>query len=120
MPYIKPERRYQICESGKYIDMRKIENAGDLQYAIAELIHHFLLCSPGKFNYQKCNDVMGALNGANQEFYRVVVAPYEDAKISENGSVYCLDRYTNPVLEDNDWNVPDERGITLNMVKEGY
>jgi len=63
---------------------------------------------------------MGALNGANQEFYRVVVAPYEDAKISENGSVYCLDRYTNPVLEDNDWNVPDERGITLNMVKEGY
>jgi len=31
---------------------------------------------------------MGALAGAQQEFYREVVAVYEDYKLQENGSVY--------------------------------
>jgi hypothetical protein len=41
-----------------------------------------------KFNYQTCNDVMGALTGANMEFYRRFVADYEDTKIRDNGDVY--------------------------------
>jgi hypothetical protein len=33
------------------------------------------------------NDVMGAFTGAQAEFYRRDVAPYEDAKIQQNGDV---------------------------------
>ena len=38
-------------------------------------------------NYQNMNDCMGALVGAQQEFYRRVCAPYEDIKIQDNGDV---------------------------------
>jgi hypothetical protein len=34
------------------------------------------------------NDVVGALEGAKAEFQRIVVAPYEDKKMAENGDVY--------------------------------
>jgi len=39
-------------------------------------------------NYQNCNDIMGALAGAQMEFYREVVSKYEDKKIKQNGGVY--------------------------------
>jgi hypothetical protein len=39
-------------------------------------------------SYQAINDVLGALEGAKQEFYRRVVVPYEDQKILDNGDVY--------------------------------
>jgi hypothetical protein len=42
----------------------------------------------GPYNYQTLNDVMGALAGAQMEFYRKVVAPYENKKEIINGSVY--------------------------------
>ena len=45
-------------------------------------------CAQKGLNYQTCNDVMGALEGAKAEFYRRVVGPYEDQKIEENGDVY--------------------------------
>lgn len=39
------------------------------------------------FGYQAINDVLGAFEGAKQEFYRRFAAPYEDDKIMENGDV---------------------------------
>jgi len=33
-------------------------------------------------------DVLGALEGAKQEFYRRKVVQYEENKIAENGDVY--------------------------------
>ena len=51
----------------------------------------FRLCSntaDKHLRYKDLEEVMGALNGANQEFYRLVVAPYEDRKLVENGNVY--------------------------------
>ena len=39
------------------------------------------------YNYQTMNDIMGALAGAQIEFYRRKVAPYEDTKIKDNGDV---------------------------------
>lgn len=87
MPYINAERRDKLYD-GKYFKVDAIENAGDIQYAIAEIVDFYLRYGPGKFNYQKCNDVMGALAGAQQEFYARVVEPYEKLKIKENGGVY--------------------------------
>lgn len=61
-------------------------SGGELQWIIAELIHNFI--SEKGLNYQHCQDMMGALAGAQAEFYREVVAPYEDIKKLENGRVY--------------------------------
>ena len=61
------------------------ETAGELNYALTMLCKEYL----GKnFNYQKLNDVIGALEGCKLELYRRIVVPYEDKKIAENGDVY--------------------------------
>lgn len=89
MPYIKQFDRNGIVtttENGDpAIDIKEIDNAGELQYVIAVMIKDFMLRKGLK--YQNCNDVMGALTGAQLEFYRRTVAPYEDLKINENGDI---------------------------------
>jgi hypothetical protein len=85
MPYIAPEQRNRFA----YLDS-ELENlckydklsAGEMQYIIALMIKH-----SRPENYQDMNDVMGALAGAQMEFYRQTVAPYEDTKIKLNGEV---------------------------------
>ena len=79
MPYISEPGRY-VLDRGA--DPR---NAGEMQYVIAQLVKDYL---GDDYSYQDLNDVMGALAGAQMEFYRKVVAPYEDTKIDENGGVY--------------------------------
>lgn len=88
MPYIKQCDRDNIVDDTGYrvtIESNKITNAGELQYAIAVMIKSYL--ERKGLNYQNCNDIMGALAGAQMEFYRRTVAPYEDLKIKENGDI---------------------------------
>ena len=97
MPYISSERRRGINEIELRADGIKWipSNAGDLQYVIAEFIHNYI--SDKGLNYQHCNDMLGALSGAHSEFYRQVVAPYENQKIIENGDVYSqINEYPKP------------------------
>jgi hypothetical protein len=61
-------------------------NGGELQYVIALFVEKYIK-SKG-LRYQYCQDIMGALAGAQMEFYRKVVGPYEEQKIAENGGVY--------------------------------
>jgi hypothetical protein len=84
MPYIKQDDRDKIYEFGQ-IRHYNVNTAGELQYAIAVMIQDYL--ERKGLNYQHCNDIMGALAGAQMEFYRRTVAPYEDQKIKENGDV---------------------------------
>lgn len=89
MPYLKPNDRRNVCYhhgAVPMVDINRINSGGDLQYAIAEMIHSYL--SRKGLNYQHCQDMMGALAGAQMEFYRCVVGPYEQEKICENGRVY--------------------------------
>ena len=79
MPYIKKKHRDELF-------YREPQNAGELQYLMAEMFKDYMH-RQGK-RYQTLNDVMGALSGAQMEFYRKVVEPYEDKKISQNGGVY--------------------------------
>lgn len=96
MPYIEPELRKKFDS--------KIENilkellfhedviaVGEINYIITKLIHEFCVDFPG-LNYHLLNNIMGVLESAKQEFYRTVVAPYEDLKRKENGSVSELDK----------------------------
>ena len=76
-----------------YIDQAERERAlteprtpGELNFAITQLLVNYVLLK-GE-NYTHLNDCLGACEGAKQEFYRRVVAPYEDAKCSENGDVF--------------------------------
>jgi hypothetical protein len=89
MPYLRQEEKSVInnCFVGSFCP----ENAGQLQYAIAQMIDNYHL-KYGR-NYRNCNEIMGALNGANQEYYRRVVAPYEDTKIHSNGDCYSIGSY---------------------------
>jgi len=79
MPYIKPEDRF--IESGLLC-----RHAGDLNFVLTQACVEYL--SDHQLCYQTLNDIMGALEGAKQEFYRRVVVPYEEAKRAENGDVY--------------------------------
>lgn len=79
MPYIKQERKKDVLVNGA-------TNAGELNYLITYWINQYVLDHDKK--YQVFNDIMGAIEGSKAEFYRRVVAPYEDKKIEENGDVY--------------------------------
>lgn len=80
MPYVKEEQR-------KVLDDGHIANsAGELNYMLTMIIKRYWVNSPE--NYQAINDIIGALEGAKQEFYRRIVVPYEENKIKENGDVY--------------------------------
>jgi len=78
MPYVKEERRG--------LPIGFASEAGDLNYHLTMKCLEYLKVKGLK--YQTINDIVGALEGAKQEFYRRVAAPYEDTKIQENGDVY--------------------------------
>jgi hypothetical protein len=80
MPYITVDRREALTHGDA------LENAGELNYIFTTEILGYII-KHGK-SYQTFNDILGALEGAKQEFYRRVVAPYEDEKIKQNGDVY--------------------------------
>ena len=93
MPYIKSLERLALNEKRLYEITPA--NGGELQWIIAELIHAYI--SEKGLNYQHCQDMLGALAGAQAEFYREVVAPYEDIRKQENGRVYIdLESYSAP------------------------
>jgi len=85
MPYIPQKERADLQPIVDAIEANTPQNAGQLQYVIARIIKAM---APKR--YQAMNDVMGALTGAQAEFYRLIVAPYEDKKMNDNGSVYYV------------------------------
>jgi len=98
MPYIKGKDRINIDATlepiqdyilRKYAAGEKI-NAGELNYVLSSIIHGWVTASP-KICYAVMNEAMGALECAKLEFYRTVMAPYEDEKRTKNGSVSLLD-----------------------------
>jgi hypothetical protein len=63
-------------------------NAGLLNAHITALCKIYL--QQGSCNYERINTILGALEGAKLEFYRLVAAPYEDKKRKENGDAWKL------------------------------
>ncbi len=87
MPYIKKDKRPVIDKLvNPLIDQLKslpIEDQdGALNYAITKIIKNLY---PKK--YFHLNRALGVLSAIKFEFYRRVVAPYEDTKIKENSDV---------------------------------
>lgn len=91
MPYITQEDREKLDEQIETLatQLHVNNNVGEYNYVISKLIHSFIEQN-GK-RYQHLNSAVGILECAKAEFIRVVVSPYEDIKISENGPVSELD-----------------------------
>lgn len=81
MPYITEEQRDEL----KY-DFVVPRNAGELNYLISQILCGYV--SLNGLSYQTCADIGSALSYLDKEFYRRVVAPYEDGKIKTNGDVF--------------------------------
>ena len=78
MPYIEEESRGALRETLFAMC------PGELNYLFTYIINEYV---NHDFNYQRINDVIGALEGAKLEFYRRHVVPYEEEKRRQNGDV---------------------------------
>jgi hypothetical protein len=88
MPYIKTERRGKLNKE-RVLDLgREIAGPGELNYVLTSIINAYLYAIDEEISYDDLNEVVGVLANVQQEFYRRVVVPYEDAKIQQNGDVY--------------------------------
>lgn len=78
MPYIPQIRRDAAATAPV--------NAGELNYQLILMVTNYI--SRVGLKYSTLNDIMGALEGCKLEFYRRVVAPYEETKRTQNGDVF--------------------------------
>ena len=78
MPYIRSELR-----ASAWI---RPEGAGPLCYAISKQVADYRLRQGDSF--ATFAEILAALEATKLEFYRRVIAPYEDKKCVENGDVF--------------------------------
>jgi len=87
MPYIKQEERKKfdwVIENLVALLNEKPEDvAGNLNYVFTVVLKRL----SKDLRYKKANELMGVLECVKQEYYRRVVASYEDQKIKDNGDV---------------------------------
>jgi len=88
MPYVKAEDRQALLA-------RYPSSPGELNFMLTTVIDEYVTTKG--LNYQTINDILGALTGAQLEFYARVARPYEDTKIAANGDVYRPEHITAPV-----------------------
>ncbi|MBO0703531.1 MAG: hypothetical protein J2P38_11400 [Candidatus Dormibacteraeota bacterium] len=87
MPYIKAEQRPALDAHVDALvaaieELPPEQRDGALNYATTRALKRLYPLS-----YYNLNRAMGVLGCIQAEFYRRVVAPYEDQKIVENGDV---------------------------------
>lgn len=88
MPYIKQEERAPLNEALKPI-MAWIADYGLTEGQLNYVITRLCLAVKKKegLSYKVLNAIIGVLECAKLEFYRHIVADYEDTKIFANGDV---------------------------------
>ena len=87
MPYIKQHERPELDKLLKpfieHIKSLPIEDQdGALNYSVTKIIKHVY-----PLKYFHINRALGVLTAILQEYYRKLVTPYEEEKISTNGDV---------------------------------
>ena len=91
MPYIKTQSRETLDDKvDDIIETISIDGrAGDLNYIITNILVKSLW---GAESYKLHNENIGVLESVKLEYYRRLVAPYEDEKIEENGDIDVYDK----------------------------
>lgn len=97
MPYIKQERRDQLDDSinelaRHIVDISKQEEsdgafAGLLNYSCTRLALEVVRLRFGHIRYWLVAIVSGVFSNVADEFYRRLIASYEDKQIEKNGDV---------------------------------
>lgn len=88
MPYIPEDRRMGIdLELGADSLTWCPSCAGDLNFVVSVFIANYI--AERGLSYAALNEMVGALECAKMELNRVVIGPYEDVKIAQNGPVYA-------------------------------
>ncbi len=83
MPYIPIAARDELDDDPLAIEPN---TEGELNYVITKAVDDYLQLKGVR--YATLNACMGVLECAKLELYRRIAAPYEDAKLIENGDVY--------------------------------
>jgi hypothetical protein len=103
MPYITQRDRDRIKKDAMNPDpdflFPPLYNGGELNYLISNLCAQYI--RDHGLRYKNISDVIGALEGAKQEFFRKVVNPYENLKEMQNGGVYDSEPSINHLFEEN-------------------
>lgn len=91
MPYIKPSQRNEledkITSLVDNICLASLENrSGIVNYVITTIVSRSLKPKDG-WRYKWLNVAYGTFHSAASEFYRRLVAPYEDKAIDKNGDI---------------------------------
>lgn len=90
MPYIPQQQRIDIHNDLLDDELGGLnwtpENAGELNFLVSTFIANYIRTKGLK--YAVVNEMIGALECAKMELNRVIIGPYEDIKIAENGPVY--------------------------------
>ena len=84
MPYINPNLRHLFVPYIKSLS-DSIDTEGQLTYCLYTLLKSYI--EKHGCNYDMLCKCMGSIENTKHEFYRRVIAPYEDKKIEENGDV---------------------------------
>ena len=84
MPYISQEQRRKFDQELESLAL-KVENQGELNYCIYKLSR--LIIERMGESYQNLSMCSSAMEHAKLEWYRKVLAPYEDRKIKENQDI---------------------------------
>lgn len=89
MPYIKQEDRSYFDSHIQHLaDILKTSTNEDKQGELNYIFTKLLMLTYPKAKYNEYNSAIGVLECCKQEFYRRIVAPYEDIKKKENGDVH--------------------------------
>lgn len=87
MPYIpqcqRPELERKALGLGKCC-----KTGGELNFAITKIIQGYITSQVSNPNYEMLSSMLGHLEAVKLEFYRRVIAPYEQKKKAANGDVY--------------------------------
>ncbi len=97
MPYIDKDRR-EVLD----FTISKIADGcrdwGEVNYVITTIVTKFVLRLG--LNYAVINAAIGCFVSAKEEFYRRVVASYEDLKIHENGDIQVYQEVATKIRTD--------------------
>ena len=91
MPYIPRENKLAYMDA-----LAEIQDAfasaeagdGDLNYVLTQVAVAWLMYHNPPYGYTMRSRVLAAFEGAKMEYYRRVMAPYEDRKREDNGDVF--------------------------------
>ncbi len=92
IPYIEKEKRVKFDGLIKQL-ANNIRSLGEVNYVITKLLHT-VIGNDENFCYALLNGIIGVLDCAKMELYRMVVAKYEDKKRRKNGGVSEFDAKT--------------------------